>query len=82
MKEFSIEIKPDKEGHTGRECPKCEKYFKIKFGTGLPDATDCHCPYCNQKLSAKSQRLKVKIASVTIPLLCPAPAMTLFRETC
>ena len=45
--EFSVDIKPDKEGYTGRECPECEKYFKIKFGTGLPDATDCHCPYCN-----------------------------------
>ena len=38
MKEFSIEIKPDKEGYTGRECPKCEKYFKIKFGTNPPVA--------------------------------------------
>ena len=45
--EFSVKIEPDEEGYTGRECPECEKYFKIKFGTGLPDATDCHCPYCN-----------------------------------
>ena len=46
--EFSVIIKPDEDGYTGRECPACEKYFKIKFGTGLPDATDCHCPYCNR----------------------------------
>jgi hypothetical protein len=45
--EFSVDIKPDEDGYTGRECPVCEKYFKIKFGTGLPNATDCHCPYCN-----------------------------------
>ena len=45
--EFSVEIKPDEDGYTGRECPDCEKYFKIKFGTGLPEATECHCPYCN-----------------------------------
>lgn len=44
---FSIELKPDTEGYTGRECPTCEKYFKIKFGTGLPGAVECHCPYCN-----------------------------------
>jgi len=45
--EFSVDIKPDEDGYTGRECPACEKYFKIKFGTGLPNATECHCPYCN-----------------------------------
>lgn len=45
--EMSVDIKPDADGYTGRECPACEKYFKIKFGTGLPGATKCHCPYCN-----------------------------------
>ncbi len=45
--ELSVTIEPDEDGFTGRECPACEKYFKIKFGTGIPDATDCHCPYCN-----------------------------------
>lgn len=45
--EFSVKIAPDADGYTGRECPNCEKYFKITFGTGLPGATDCHCPYCN-----------------------------------
>lgn len=42
-----VAIRPDSDGYTGRECPTCKKYFKIKFGTGLPDATACHCPYCN-----------------------------------
>lgn len=45
--EFSVKIRPDEDGYTGRECPMCERYFKIKFGTGLPDATECHCPYCS-----------------------------------
>lgn len=45
--DLSIKINADKEGYTGRECFECEKYFKIKFGTGLLDAIDCHCPYCN-----------------------------------
>ena len=45
---FSIDINPDEEGFTGRECPKCKKYFKIKFETGLP--IQCHiCPYCGFK---------------------------------
>lgn len=44
---FSININADEEGYTGRECPECKKYFKIKFGTGLPGDPGCHCPYCN-----------------------------------
>lgn len=46
METFSIQIKPDTEGFMGRECPECEKYFKIKPGTGIPDSSDCYCPYC------------------------------------
>lgn len=42
----SVNITPDEEGYTGRECPSCEKYFKIKTGTGIPKFTDCYCPYC------------------------------------
>lgn len=45
--ELSVKIEPDADGYTGRECPTCEKYFKIKFGTGLPGSPPCHCPYCN-----------------------------------
>ncbi len=52
---FSVEIKPDEDGLTGRECPKkdCEGYFKVKFGTGItvPDAP-CHCAYCGHTASA------------------------------
>ncbi len=45
--EISVKIESDADGYTGRECPTCEKYFKIKFGTGLPGDPECHCPYCN-----------------------------------
>lgn len=41
-----IKLQTDGRGHTGRECPSCEGYFKIKFGTGIQDAVPCHCPYC------------------------------------
>ena len=43
---ISANIPKDKKGYTGRECPVCEEYFKVKGGTGLK--TDMsYCPYCN-----------------------------------
>lgn len=45
--EISVSFVQDENGLTGRECPACEKYFKIRFGTGLPDVSHVHCPYCN-----------------------------------
>lgn len=44
---MQVTINPDADGYTGRECPTCEKYFKIKFGIGLSGDLDSHCPYCN-----------------------------------
>jgi|JRYJ01.1.fsa_nt_gb ribosomal protein L44E len=44
---ISVPIRPDLDGYTGRECPTCERYFKIKGGTGIPGLTVTHCPYCN-----------------------------------
>jgi len=46
--EFSIPIEPDEDGMVGRECPQtdCEKYFKIKSGTGIKDNPSMLCPYC------------------------------------
>lgn len=42
-----ISVPRDEEGFTGRECPACEKLFKIEFGTGLKGGeVPCHCPYC------------------------------------
>ena len=46
---ISLRFPPDGAGLTGRECPspKCQRYFKIQFGTGLPEeGLPCHCPYC------------------------------------
>lgn len=45
--QFSIPIPPDEKGYIGRECPECERYFKITLGTGLTgDDLPCYCPYC------------------------------------
>jgi hypothetical protein len=45
--QFSIPIPPDDKGYLGRECPDCERYFKITLGTGLTgEDLPCHCPYC------------------------------------
>jgi len=45
-KTMKIPINPDKGGHIGRECPECERYFKVVPGTGLQDVTGIYCPYC------------------------------------
>ena len=44
--EFSIPLPSDAGGYTGRECPNCERYFKIVTGTGLKEIETCYCPYC------------------------------------
>jgi hypothetical protein len=44
---FQIPVDPDEDGYFGRECPKCESYFKIVNGTGLTgEELPCRCPYC------------------------------------
>ncbi len=47
MSDYSVNVPlpTDDQGMIGRECPDCEAYFKLKFGTGLP-TEDCRCPYC------------------------------------
>jgi len=47
-KEIPIVFPTDENGMTGRECPSCKGYFKVKFGTGLP-TSHCICPYCGEK---------------------------------
>lgn len=47
--EFSVSIPTDEEGYLGRECPKCDSYFKITPGTGLEGVTAVICPYCGHK---------------------------------
>lgn len=44
-KDIHINFPPDEHGFLGRECPECQKYFKVKLGTGLSTST-CYCPYC------------------------------------
>lgn len=46
--QIKISIPTDEDGLVGRQCPKCNGYFKIKFGTGLP-TSDHICPYCEHK---------------------------------
>lgn len=42
----SISIPLDDDGMMGRECLECERYFKLKPGTGL-ETDQTHCPYCD-----------------------------------
>ena len=45
--EVRVKLPRDERGMFGRECPACEKVFKVKPGTGLKsDNLPCHCPYC------------------------------------
>jgi len=47
---FSIPLHPDEDGYLGRECPACERYFKITLGTGITEGEPtCHCPYCGHR---------------------------------
>lgn len=47
-KQIPVKFPTDEHGLTGRECPSCKGYFKVKLGTGLPTA-ECICPYCGEK---------------------------------
>lgn len=42
----SISIPLDDNGMMGRECLECERYFKLKPGTGL-ETNHTYCPYCD-----------------------------------
>jgi hypothetical protein len=42
---IKVELPTDDKGFIGRRCPQCQKYFKVKFGTGL-HGFECNCPYC------------------------------------
>ncbi len=46
--QFSVPIRPDKDGYVGRECPikECLGYFKITPGKGVKGPAPCFCPYC------------------------------------
>lgn len=60
--QFSIPIPPDEKGYIGRECPECERYFKITPGTGLTgENLPCHCPYCGHSASQDQFFTKAQI---------------------
>ena len=60
--QFSIPISRDENGYLGRECPECERYFKITPGTGL-SGTDlpCRCPYCGHSAAQDQFFTKAQI---------------------
>jgi hypothetical protein len=39
----------DDSGFLGRECPTCQRYFKLMPGTGIQGSELCHCPYCGHE---------------------------------
>lgn len=43
---IEVSIPSDENGYRGQECPECERYFKVKGGTGIPKEIPCNCPYC------------------------------------
>jgi hypothetical protein len=46
---IAVSIPNDEDGYLGRECPKCESYFKVTLGTGITTGNPpCHCPYCGE----------------------------------
>ena len=45
---IKIPVLTDDDGFVGRECPECNEYFKLKYGTGL-DSEICICPYCQHE---------------------------------
>ncbi len=66
--QFKISLPLDEEGHLGRECPAsdCERYFKIKLGTGLKgEKLPVHCPYCGRKGSMDHFHTKSQIEYAT-----------------
>ena len=62
--QISIPMPRDSDGLLGRECPapKCESYFKVQPGTGLPGKNlPCHCPYCGHTAAANQFFTKAQI---------------------
>lgn len=55
--EISVSIEKDADGYLGRECPTCEKYFKLKPETGVPSLTQTRCPYCNRRRQTRRRHI-------------------------
>jgi hypothetical protein len=71
---------------TGRQCPSCQRYFKLKFGTGLPVATT-HCPYCeiegdgSEYLTPEQREYALTVALPEISRRVIGPMMRDFGKT-
>lgn len=79
---YSVKISPDKEGYTGRECPECENYFKVKGGTGLP-TTSCICPYCKHTAESNHFFTKEQIEyaqSVALNQMCDEAVTPMLKK--
>lgn len=61
-KEIAVTLPLDIEGFIDRECPSCERFFKVKPGTGLPNSEHVICPYCGHKGSPKTFFSKEQVA--------------------
>ena len=59
---MTITLTPDEDGFIGRECPSCERYFKVRPGTGLTEQTFTYCPYCENKDDANAFATKEQVA--------------------
>ena len=46
--DIPVSLKTDEKGLLGRECPECERYFKMKVRRDLNNS-ECICPYCECK---------------------------------
>ena len=45
-RKFEVRMPTDAEGYSGRACPQCGLFFKVKAGTGRSDDHPQRCPDC------------------------------------
>lgn len=79
---YKVPLTTDENGLVGRECPQCHKYFKVKFGTGLP-TTEHICPYCEYKSSSNNflPQSKLNIFKALWHKKCYNQRLQIFRTT-
>lgn len=81
-----VELPTDENGLTGRQCPSCQRYFKLKFGIGLPVETT-HCPYCeieadgSEYLTSEQREYALTVALPEINRRVIGPMMRDFGES-
>ena len=69
-----VSIPADEEGFFGRECPDCQRFFKMRVDQweALPDEVEITCPYCGHQTSDASdfttpdQLRRVESAAATL----------------